>query len=329
MNSNAIGGFFELEFPAAKGSLYPGAREFQSARAAFLALLRAGRPSRVWMPYYICSTMLDSLRQAGVEVAFYRIDKRFHLNEDVRLQDGEWLVYVDYFGIRTQYAKSLLERFDPRRVVIDASQALFSPPFDCLATLYSPRKFLGIPDGGLLVTSLAVEAPESIDDGSFGRTFSRLKRMAFSPEEAYADHLAEEKTLFDQEPRRMSGLTKRILAGIDYEEVRRVRKRNFAHLHDRLKHYNALAIEPDEINGALCYPLLTQRAGLRDCLIKNRIFVPTYWNDVLKLVSPSALETLLVQEIIPLPCDQRYGEKDMDRVAAACLGFFMAREPDW
>ncbi|HJV74821.1 MAG TPA: hypothetical protein VJ654_11410, partial [Noviherbaspirillum sp.] len=69
--------------------------------------------------------------------------------------------------------------------------------------------------------------------------------------------------------------------------------------------------------------------GLREYLIKKRIFVPTYWKDVLELVSPSDLETHLVQELIPLPCDQRYGEKEMNRVVATCLEFFMEREPDW
>lgn len=329
LTSDAIGGFFELEFPPAKEVLYPNARAFQSGRAAFLALLQTGRPRRVWMPYYICSTMLDSLRQVDIDVAFYHIDQHFHLTEDIRLKDREWLVYVNYFGIRTQYARFLLSRFNPESLVIDSSQALFSPPLDCLATVYSPRKFLGVPDGGWLVSPLPIDDPELTDDGSFERSISLLKRAAFSAEEAYADHQKAEQILFHQEPKRMSGLTRRMLSGIDYQEICRIRNRNFAYLHAQLSHYNALPLDPVEVNGALCYPLLTRKAGLRDFLIKQRIFVPTYWKDVLELVSPSDLETYLVQELIPLPCDQRYGEQEMNKVVAACLEFFMEREPDW
>ncbi|HJV74754.1 MAG TPA: hypothetical protein VJ654_11070, partial [Noviherbaspirillum sp.] len=307
LERDAIGGFFELEFPSAKDTPYPNAKEFQSGRAAFLALLQAGRPRRVWMPYYICSTMLDSLRQADIDVAFYHIDNRFQLAEDIRLKDREWLVYVNYFGIRTQYARSLLSRFDPASLVIDSSQALFSPPLDCLATVYSPRKFLGIPDGGWLISSLPILDPKVTDDGSFERSMSLLKRGAFSAEEAYADHQKAERLLFHQEPKKMSHLTRRMLSGIDYQETCRIRNRNFAALHAQLNHCNALLLDPAEVNGALCYPLLTQKAGLREYLIKKRIFVPTYWKDVLELVSPSDLETHLVQELIPLPCDQRYG----------------------
>lgn len=329
LTSDPIGGFFELEFPPAKEVLYPDARAFQSGRAAFLALLRAGRPRRVWMPYYICSTMLDSLRQADIDVAFYHIDRHFYLAEDIRLKDREWLVYVNYFGIRTGYARSLLTCFDPASLVIDSSQALFSPPLDCLATVYSPRKFLGVPDGGWLVSSLPVAEPDLMDDGSFERSVSLLKRAAFSPEDAYADHQKAERILFHQEPKRMSSLTRRMLSGIDYQEICRIRNSNFAYLHAQLSHLNALSLDPVDIDGALCYPLFTQKAGLRDFLIKQRIFVPTYWKDVLELVSPSDLETHLVQELIPLPCDQRYGEQELNRVVAACLTFFRRREPDW
>ena len=46
MNHDAIGGYFELELPPPRGERYPDALRYQSARAAFLALLLAGRPGR-------------------------------------------------------------------------------------------------------------------------------------------------------------------------------------------------------------------------------------------------------------------------------------------
>lgn len=320
--SDAIGGYFELEFPAPNAPLYPGAIEFQSARAAFLALLQAGRPRRVWMPYYMCRTMFDSLRQADVDVTFYRIDEGFRLAENIRPADGEWLVYVNYFGLRTRYAYSLLDRFDPSCIVIDASQALFSPPFHCLASIYSPRKFLGVPDGGWLISSLSLEEPAVVDDGSYERALPLLKRAAFSPEEAYAGHHSAEQTLFHQGPRRMSALTRRILSSIDYDSVRRARNRNFAYLHARLGRHNLLQIDPVEADGPMCYPLLMESAGLRECLIRKKIYVPTYWNDVLKHAEHALYETFLARNLVPLPCDQRYGESEMERIVEACQEYW-------
>lgn len=322
MRGKAIGGFFELEFPAEKAPLHSNTVKFQSARAAFLALLRAGEPRRVWMPYFTCFTMLSSLRQAGVEVVFYSIDRQFGIADDITLGDGDWLLYTNYFGLCSGIAESVINRFGANQVVIDASQALYSGPFDCLATIYSPRKFLGVPDGGLLVSRLQVPEPTQVDDGSFDRAISLLKRAAFSPEAAYAEHHCAEETLFDQEPAAMSRLTLRMLAGIDYAEVRRARNRNFAYLHERLGQHNLLDLTHLHADGPLCYPLLADCDGLRKLLISKRIYVPTYWHDVLALVPAASEEAFLVDRLIPLPCDQRYNEEDMARVVDTCLNHF-------
>jgi len=322
LKKNAIGGYFELELPAANTPLYPQALGFQSGRAAFLALLRSGKPRRVWVPYYICSTMLDSMRQAEVEPAFYRIDDNLHLAQEIHLLEDDWFLYVNYFGVCGAYAQSLLSRFARQSVVIDASQALFSPPLDCLATIYSPRKFMGIPDGGLLVSSIPVDAPQCVDEGSFERALPLLKRMAFTPEAGHAEHQRAEATLFVQQPKGMSDLTRRMLSSVDFADVRERRNRNFSYLHDRLGRYNCLRMSPEDVNGPLCYPMLTLNTRLREVLIKERIFVATYWRDVLELVEDSCSEASLVNGLVPLPCDQRYSEVDMARVVEVCLDFF-------
>lgn len=321
LENKAIGGYFELELPASKAPVYPQALSFQSGRAAFLALLHTGKPRRVWAPYYICSTMLDSIKQAEVETAFYRIDDSFHLAQEIHLLEGDWFLYVNYFGLRGAYAQSLLSQFARQRVVIDASQALFSPPLDCLATIYSPRKFLGLPDGGLLVSSIAVDVPEA-DEGSFERALPLLKRMAFSPEAGYAEHQHAETTLYKQQPKGMSNLTRRMLSSVDLTEVCEARNRNFSYLHKHLGRHNRLHVMPGEVNGPLCYPMLTPNAKLREALIKERIFVATYWRDVLDLVEASCSEAFLVHGLVPLPCDQRYSEGDMARVVEVCSEFF-------
>lgn len=326
---DAIGGFLELEMPAATGPLHPQAINFQSARAAFLALLIAGRPKRVWLPYYLCFTMLSSLRQAGIDAAFYSIDRKLHIKDDISLADGDWLLFVDYFGLRSDHAAAVAERYGRERVVIDASQALFSGPFNCLATVYSPRKFIGVPDGGVLVTEVPVQRPAVRDEGSFERALPLLKRAAFRPEDAYAEHHRAEKTLFDQQPVAMSQLTTHMLACVDYENVRRSRNDNFSFLHAQLGSRNLLSFQPAQANGPLCYPLLLEHvdgAGLRQHLIGRRIFVPTYWRDVLDLVPEGAEEAILVHQLVPLPCDQRYGKKEMQRIVDACLEYFRCAE---
>lgn len=319
--NKAIGGYFELELPAPKPFLYPQALDFQSARAAFLALLRSGKPQRVWMPYYICDSMLAPLEKAGIDVVFYKVDLNFHLIDDVCLKDGDWLLYVNYFGICGEYVNSLLSKFDPNKIIVDCSQALFAPPNDCLATIYSPRKFLGIPDGGFLVSSICIDAAELVDQESINRSEHLLKRLAFSAEEGYPEYQEAEESLIGQEPKRMSNFTKKILASIDYCEIRLSREKNFKFLHENLRKYNQLNIKSDVAFGPLCYPLLIESEYLRDFLISNKIFVAKYWPDVLERVESFNCETSLVERIVPLPCDQRYGDVEMKMVVDACLAF--------
>lgn len=315
----AIGGYFELELRAEKSILYPDAHYFQSARAAFLALLYTGKPARVWMPRYICDSMLAPLKKAKVECVYYSINQQLEIVDRIDLADKDWLFYVNYFGICTENINKILQRFNPGQVVLDHSQALYAAPKTCVATIYSPRKFFGIPDGGLLITDLPVGTPSAIERGSAERAKYLLKRLADSPESGYADYQRAEHSLSKFEPRQMSPLTRRMLESVDFEGVRKRRNDNFGCLHRVLGSLNQLKINPSDVDGPLCYPFLVDQPGIRERLISERIFVATYWSDALKTVSDSSSEALLVRNMIPLPCDQRYGKYEMKNIIDVCL----------
>lgn len=310
----AIGGYFELELPLQQKRLYPDAIRFQSARAAFYALIMDGRPSRVWMPAYICDAMVAPLKATETEVVFYGIDSNLGVSNDVQIEGGDWLLYVNYFGVCATQGDSLLKRFSSSQLIFDNSQAFFSPPKDCLATIYSPRKFFGVPDGGLLLTSLPVIEPERLDTGSVARCAHLLKRLDGTPEVGYQDFKNAEETFCDLEPRRLSLLTDRLLTSIDYGACKRQRNSNFHVLHDKLKHLNDLNLDVSRIDGPMCYPLLIDDATIRERLLINRVFVPTYWPEVGSRVMPESFDRSLLDKCLPLPCDQRYRQEDMIRI---------------
>ncbi len=306
--SEAVGGYFELELPQGNSSFYPAALRFQSARASFYALLCAGRPRKIWMPHYICDSMLGPLKAAGVDVSFYSINEDFSVKDDVYPRPDEWVLYVNYFGVCSSRQLDILKMFNYEQVIFDHSQAFYAPPLDCLATIYSPRKFFGIPDGGLLITKLPIPEPEGTDDGSIQRSLHLLKRLAGTPESGYADYQAAERTLEDFHYKKMSALTERLLSSIDYEAARLKRNENFRFLHKELGRHNKLEFDVDAIDGPLCYPFFRSLPSLRETLIKERVFTPTYWAACRSRVEPGSLEWELVNNIFPIPCDQRYGE---------------------
>lgn len=312
--SKAIGGYFELELPVAVYPLYQHSIRFQSARAAFHALLNVGRPQRVWMPKYICDAMLAPLHALGIEIVFYDLDQRLSVAESVTLSPEDWLLYVNYFGLCCKQEAQLLKRFNPSQLIMDHSQALFAVPQKCLATIYSPRKFFGLPDGGLLHTTLNISESEQIDSSSVSRCIHLLQRLNTTAESGYADFKLAEETLNDIQPRRMSGLSEKLLACIDLETIKQRRNKNFHFLHRELQHLNGFEVDLTKIDGPLCYPLLINDHGLRKRLISERIFISTYWPEVMTRVKPESIEYSMTSKCLPLPCDQRYNPSDLIRM---------------
>ena len=112
----------------------------------------------------------------------------------------------------------------------------------------------------------------------------------------------------------MSELTRNLLRAIDYDRVRERRTANFSFLHENLKNRNRLELTiPD---GPFAYPLYCENGPeLRKRLALEKIYVPLLWPDAAESDRP--MERNYMQNILPLPCDQRYGPADMERILAA------------
>jgi hypothetical protein len=316
----AIGGYFELELPPANTTPYPDALRFQSARAAFLSLLREGRPRRIWAPKYICDSMLAPLLVEHVPICFYGIEENLSISTAVDLKEGDWLLFVNYFGICSEVENALLQRFNPDQVILDHAQAFFAPRRHCVANLYSPRKFFGVPDGGLMISQLVKSEPVEVDEGSVARSEYLLKRHDGPAENGYADYKRAEETLEEMTPRRMSRLTERLLGTIDFEALRVRRNDNFVFLHEKLGKLNRLALDPQHVDGPLCYPLQLDQPGARERLRQHRVFVPTYWPEVRNRAAAGDFELQLVDQCLPIPCDQRYERPDLEIIVKVLLG---------
>jgi hypothetical protein len=313
----AMGGYFELEIPRGQHP-YPGARSFNSARSALQALLRARGTRRVFMPHFLCTVVPDAVRAIDVQVIGYALDESLELQSLPELLAGDALLYVDYFGLKGEYIRNTLAQRYRETLIVDNSQALFSRPLHAIPTLYSPRKFVGVPDGGWLLNG-----PDNVEQpplGAFaGRTDALLGRLAAGPEAHYADFQNNEHALGMEGLKGMSALTERLLDGIDYARVRQQRQANYSLLHGALAPLNRFAPAFVQVEAPLCYPLLVEdtasAAKLRAALLERRIFVPLYWREVLENPHAPELERSITQRLLPLPIDQRYGPEQIGHLA--------------
>lgn len=317
----AIGGYFELELRKGHNP-YPEAAAFNSARSAFKTLVMARNLRRVHLPVYICDVMQDVLRGSGIEVLRYALSERLELPDFPVLQADEALLFVDYFGLKADYIGQVLAVRYGRQLIVDNSQALFSRPQPGIATLYSPRKFVGVADGGWLANAPA-DLPQAQRSCSQERFAALLGRLEGAPQHHYAAFQVLEQALEIDGIRAMSASTARLLDSIDYHEIARRRIDNLAHLRGRLDHLNRFAIWPVQPVAALCYPLLVESAEmatrLRAHLLDQHIYVPCYWREVLSSPTAPPIERDWAQCLLPLPIDQRYNVDDMNRLADAIL----------
>jgi len=315
LSVDPIGGYFDLELPRFNQEpIHSAAYRYPSARAAFLALLRVVRPKAVWMPRFICDAMLAPFNYIDVDVKYYSIDIEFNIKTEIDLAEGEIILYVDYFGLCGEKKKRVATKYGESRVVIDNSQALFSEPFECLATIYSPRKFLGVPNGGLLMTREDIDIPECVDDSSVADSEHLFQRLTGQVERGYSNYKTSEERLSEVKVEGMSVFTEALLSRIDFSYIKRVRVDNFNYCRDLFstKSGNLFALSDDEC--PMIYPFFADDKNVREKLIDNKVFVATYWTDVKERDGVTDDELYLVDNLVPLPIDQRYGPKEMERV---------------
>ncbi len=316
-----IGGYFELELPMnASQPLHPNGVKVNSGRHALEYILRVlgNKAKRIWIPYYTCDVVLQPVRRLSLGYELYHVNMDLEIDNYPELADGDYIIVNNYFGIKDAYINKLACRYKGK-LIVDNAQAWYNCEMLGFNTFYSPRKFFGMPDGGLAWATGVLDS-ELEQDQSYERCSHLLKRIDLGASEGYADFKVNSARLNTQPLKRMSALSEQILSSIDFEWAKIKRRSNFEMLHDALGKSNGLQI-PD-MNSFSCpmvYPYFTRDASLRQRLIDNRIFVATYWPNVLEWSPEDSTEYKLAKYLLPLPIDQRYGEEDMERIIKTIL----------
>lgn len=319
MESDAIGGYFELELSDRGHFPHDDGYCVNSGRNALELILRHIRHiSRLWIPYYTCDVILEPVTKLGIQYSFYHVNQNLELSDELDLQAGEYILLTNYFGIKDRYVSDMASKYG-ERLIVDNSQAYFSDPVEGIKTFYSPRKFVGVPDGGIAIipgTEIDMSAYEQ--DYSYDRCSHLLKRIDIGATEGYADFKQNSLVLKNQPIRRMSRLTRAILRSVNFESVKETRLSNLRFLHENLRDCNLLTCVDEALDCAcpMVYPYIQSciDSPIRQQLIQNKIFVAAYWPNAMGWCREGDVENCLYSGIIPLPIDQRYSLNDMSRI---------------
>lgn len=292
---------------------------YSSARSALAALLAQRRARRVWLPAYACPALMEGAVAGGRQAAWYAVDERL----EPRLEDlqsvwpGDAVVGIDYFGRPPGEDFQALARSQPDVLWIeDRAQALAPGPAWGAVRLFSPRKLIGVGDGGLLVAE--TELPQPSAPPSRTEAGAQAAR-AHDPEglapQTWFPAFQAQEAAFTVDAAAMSARTTKVLRGCAAQPLIDARRRNAGFLAAALADI-ALWPEPPAWP-PLAFPILVpDAAAFVQGMAARGVFCARHWAD---LPSPARFVQAhdLSRRLVSLPCDHRYGEADMARIARA------------
>jgi len=305
-----IGGYLGLELNKDE-VFYPELIALNTGRNALEYILRIRKYTTIYLPYLSCEVLLEPINKLNVQYKFYKIDEKLNPILDFDLAEHDCLLYINYFGLKTETVKKLA--VDVKNLIVDNVHAFFLKPIGNCDTFYSCRKFFGVPDGAYLniSTELHINLKRDI---SITRFSHLIKSIDFNIEEGYVDYIRNDEALCNNELKQMSALSQSILSSIDYEKCAKIRRENFFYLHHHLAGLNMLDLDFSEDDVPMAYPLLINKSELKQELINQKIFVPTYWRNVYEWTKPDSFEYFFTKHSVPLPVDHRYNLDDMKTI---------------
>lgn len=293
---------------------------FNSGRSAILGAIQNYGVDKIWLPYYLCPTVKEFLIKRRITVREYFLTKEY-IPIIEKISEDEMILWTNWYGCMKPSITKYIRQTYGDRLIFDNAQGLFEEPdtetYNCYY-IYSCRKFLGVSDGAYLIQK-HIKERENIHLQKFQGDWTYLESgMDMKASSQYVKYQINENKMKDCFSD-MSNLTKEYLKMISWDNVKQKRKENFKILHDYLKKINLLDIDYSS-NSPFMYPLFLCKDEIRSYLLEKDVFVPTWWKNLLGL-GPSYQEYLWSKYIIPLPIDQRYGEKDMVEIAETVLKY--------
>ena len=307
--------------------------QLANARSGMAILIELLSPAHVWMPSYFCGTVLQGVDERITAVEFYEID------HNLTLPSLEWLNYVqpndlvvvlDYFGFPCDPQLVMHVKKRGAWVLEDACQALLSKEAGRFSdfVIFSPRKFLGVPDGGILRCNHEI-ARENIKIDPPPDAWW-LKALSASVKRKEFDLHGGDRNWFRlfQEAEnecpighyRMSELSGMLLeCGFDYVTIAKKRVDNYNALLENLNDLALFQSLPPQIVPSGFPVRVKNRERVRQVLFDHEIYPPVHWS--IHGIVPDVFKDShdLSDEIMTLPCDQRYDQNDMRWMAGIVL----------
>ncbi|MBR1762681.1 MAG: DegT/DnrJ/EryC1/StrS aminotransferase family protein [Eubacterium sp.] len=315
---------------------------FKSGRNAIKALCEGIgiNCKRVLLPIYTCSTVIQPFVDAGWEIKYYGILNDLSIDvgslEKVYYEFSPSIVFVQsYFGFNTTNKNInlfLKLKNDGAIIVEDITQSLFSLHYIEFADYYvaSLRKFLAIPDGGVLISknALSISGIQHCDKKlvdmafeAFNHKADYMKSDSATEKERFLKEYSQycERLALNSELTEISDDSMSIFNFANTDNLAKIRIDNYNYLFENTLHMHTVApvlTIADKGIVPLYYPIYAagHRDELQSFLKEHRIYCPVIWPKPEYVDATETEAEYIYNNIICIPIDQRYNVEDMQRI---------------
>lgn len=318
---------------------------FNSGRSALKFYLkeiyqRKNKNKNFLIPSYLCYSVVQPFIELKIPFQFYKINKNLeidisHLRNLISNSVGGAL-FIHYFGFPQN--KYILKFYDILKsfeidIVEDITHSILTNETGIYGdyAFSSLRKIFPLPDGGLLKSNR-----ENLNNIEFHQGYDEIwgKRLVGSlykdkylkgkltDKNEFLSLFREGETILDSREIEILSMTKFsrfLLNKFNFSKIINIRRQNFKFLLKKLtnsKHLIPLYKNLDKMVYPLGFPILSEkRESLKTKLIENNIFPPIHW------ALPELIDKVkfsqsweLSNQILTIPCDQRYTINDMQYI---------------
>jgi dTDP-4-amino-4,6-dideoxygalactose transaminase len=334
----------ESKFPFKMPPKYDKQVLYSLCREALFVIASAylGKTKRVLLPAYTCQTVIDPFKQLGWSIFFYPIDKNLKIDTQALLAISnriipDIVIAHPYYGMEFDSAecyaiKQLKE--NGAIIVVDNTQCIFSKERLSFVDYYvgSYRKWFGCPDGAFLEDNdnHNLFQPKEVDEnGAFVQKqtdamFLRGEYFNNSNETIKQISIRLNKEAVSEisgkiRPHKMAHISKFMLAEENVEFNISQRFSNYRLLFEKLEG-NSKCIPICEnlyrlTTAPLYFPVyVNDRIGIQKKLAQQHIYAPILWPVGTKDVLINSNIEYIFEHLLAIPCDQRYGIEDMEKI---------------
>ena len=310
---------------------FPSANYYADGRQALIDLYRSQGWQRLWMPEYFCYDVIESLKEAGLELVFYTDYPDYHddsktieaIQRKGHFRPTDAILRVNYFGMRSYRCvdKLNIPVVEDHTHDLIGGWALNSHADWCIASL---RKSLPVPEGGMLWSPMGLPLPKAPTVSDENEKIAairweamRLKACYLNGENvekaAFRSGFVDTEEYFDRaEVCALDAESQKFLQLVDIRDWYKRKWENWELLRD-IKKDGVRVLRPENKG---CYPfslilvfeLEDERNRVRKALIERQVYPAILWS-----VPPSYYGEISQMSggMLSIHCDARYTKEEI------------------